>query len=85
MRPYRSHAIPLDPKIFDREILRPDGKPCKSEATDHNMIGITWFDETGASYSGYYEGCDQQEFRRFFDQLKAAPMVLPIKELIQED
>ena len=84
--PYRRGAIPFDPsKILEAKIPMPDGKPCKNEATDHNVIGITWFDQNGASYAGYYEGCDSEEFASFYNQLRSVPLALPIRQMIEDD
>lgn len=83
MERFKKNSIPLESFSFEAPYVRPDGKPCKSQWTDHRVINLLWTGTEGVKIATFYEGCDRDEFEAFYKSVLAVTDPLPIKQIIE--
>ena len=84
MGKFKQSAVPLQAIAVDDPWVRPDLKPCKSEATDSTVITLTWTGTNGVKMATFYMGCDQEELADFYKSALAITDALPIQDIIRE-
>jgi hypothetical protein len=84
MDKFKRSAIPLQSIAADDPWVRPDLKPCKSEATDHTMITLTWTGTSGVKMATFYTGCDQEELAEFYKSVLEVTDALPLQDIIRK-
>jgi hypothetical protein len=82
MAPFRRYAVPLNSYSLDAPDKRPDGKPCRSNITDQDLVSLIWTGTQGSQIATFYTGCDQQEFAGFYDAFRHVTDGLPIEAMI---
>jgi hypothetical protein len=80
---YRAFARQLEPIRPARGSIRHQGTACRSMATDLPSAEDTWRSRRGTQSLYFYYGCDMQRNRALAERLDAAPVLLPIRELIE--
>ena len=80
---YRAFAAQLAPLRPQQGSVRMAGENCRQTATDLPSAEVIWFSQIGNSQSYYfYFGCDMERNRAIAERLRAAPALLPIREMI---
>ncbi|WP_037499991.1 hypothetical protein [Sphingomonas jaspsi] len=77
MAPFLKSAVPLSSYSVAQYANRPDGKPCKSRATDGTMIGFIWMRADRSQIATFDSNCDPDEFRDFYRQALAVIDLVP--------
>jgi hypothetical protein len=81
---YRAFAARLAPYRPEEAERRYSGPPlCERMATDLPSVTITWHWPDGRSQRLYfYYGCEMERYRAMAEQLRGAPGLLPVGDLI---
>ena len=82
MAPFRRYAVPLSSFSLSDPDKRPDGKPCRSNVTDQDLVSLIWTGTQGSQIATFYTGCDQEEFAGFYDSFQHITDGLPIKPIL---
>lgn len=85
MSRFKARARPLETISLDDKDLRPDGKPCRLNATDQRMISLFWTGTDGVRMASFYEGCDQDEFKDYYRSVLSVTDALPMKGIFSND
>jgi hypothetical protein len=81
-RPYLRYAVPLSSYSMENPDRRPDGKACRVETTDQDVISLIWTSAEGTKIAPFYTGCDKDEFAKFYAALRRVSETLPIQRIL---